>query len=254
MTVDPPCQRSVSTSTGMPVAISNCVLAYCVAHMAQRPKEQIKTVLLVNFTKDEILNAKKMIWETCQSKLDKLVQRVDTSVRGANADDILNALLKLQSTSDLPSIVLCASDIVRLPKYSPGELLEPSLAARLAVVEGQLLQLNDTVSCNATKRTLVEQKCDQLEKRMQNVAPTSKSRPAHKNAKSCEKISSHPTSPIHTIMSIFFFWFFFSFFIGYIYMFHNMLNYGMTDTMCNVQAVVRQEFIQLRYRITFIND
>ena len=38
-------------------------------------------------------------------------------------------------------------------------------------------------------------------------------------------------------------------------MFHNMLNYGMTDTiMCNVQAVVRQEFIQLRYRITFIND
>ena len=70
----------------------------------------------------------------------------------------------------------------------------------------------------------------------------------------CYNIPSHPTSPIHTIMSIFFFWFFFSFFIGYIYMFHNMLNYGMTDTMCNVQAVVRQEFIQLRYRITFIND
>ena len=142
-----------------------------------------KKVLLVNFTKDEILIAKKMIWETCQSKLDKLVQRVDTSVRGAecaNADDILKALLKLQSTSDLPPIVLCASDIVRLPKYSPGELLEPSLAERLAVVEGQLLQLNDTASCNATKRTLVEQKCDQLEKRMQNVAHASKSRPAHK--------------------------------------------------------------------------
>ena len=37
-------------------------------------------------------------------------------------------------------------------------------------------------------------------------------------------------------------------------MFYNMLNYEMTDTMCNVHAVVRQEFIQLRYRITFIND
>ena len=138
-----------------------------------------------------------MIWETCQSKLDKLVQRVGTSVTGAecaNADDILNALLKLQSTSDLPPIVLCASDIVRLPKYSPGELLEPSLAERLAFVESQLLQLNDTVSCNATKRTLVEQKCDQLEKRMQNVAPASKSRPAHKNAMSCEKIKSATSS------------------------------------------------------------
>ena len=36
--------------------------AYCVAHMAQRPKEQIKMVLLVNFMKYELLNAKKVIW------------------------------------------------------------------------------------------------------------------------------------------------------------------------------------------------
>ena len=36
--------------------------------------------------------------------------------------------------------------------------------------------------------------------------------------------------------------------------FYNMLNYGITDTTCNVQTVVRQEFIQLRYRITFVND
>ena len=40
-------------------------------------------------------------------------------------------------------------------------------------------------------------------------------------------------------------------------MFYNMLNYDMTDTIitkCNVQAVVRKECIQLRYRILFIND
>ena len=111
-----------------------------------------------------------------------------------NPDDILNALLKLQATSDLPPIVLSANDIVRLPKYSPGELLEPSLAERLAVVEGQLFQLNDTVSCNATKRTTIEKRCDQLEKRMQNVAPAAKSRPVHNNAKSCEIINSAASS------------------------------------------------------------
>ena len=91
MAVDPPCKRSVSTSTGVPAAINNCVLAYCVAHMAQRPKYQIKTLFLVNYMKDEILNAKKMLWDKCQSKLDKLVQHVDTSVRGlecVNADDV----------------------------------------------------------------------------------------------------------------------------------------------------------------------
>ena len=36
-------------------------------------------------------------------------------------------------------------------------------------------------------------------------------------------------------------------------MFYNMLNYGKTDTMFNVQAVAMQECIQLRYRITFIS-
>ena len=100
MAVDPPFKRSVSTSTGVP--INNCILAYLLAHMAHRPKEQIKTVLLVNFTKYEILNVKKVIWETCQSKLDKLVQRVYTSVRGAdcaNADDIINIISALLSLS-----------------------------------------------------------------------------------------------------------------------------------------------------------
>ena len=42
--------------------------------------------------------------------------------------------------------------------------------------------------------------------------------------------------------------------ISCVSMFHNMLNCGMTDTMCSVEAVARQEFVQLRYRITFIND
>ena len=126
MAVDPPFKRSVSTSTGVP--INNCILAYLVAHMAHRPKEQIKTVLLVNVTKDEILNVKKVIWETFQSKLDKLVQRVYTSVRGsdcANADDIINirsALLSLSNALFLLALnkllrPLLAQYWIYLPNY-----------------------------------------------------------------------------------------------------------------------------------------
>ena len=72
---------------------------------------------------------------------------------------------KLIAMNDMPHIVLDAKDIARLPKYSPGELLEPSLAERMAVVESQLQQLNDNASSNAAKRIMYEQKVDSLEKR-----------------------------------------------------------------------------------------
>ena len=52
--------------------------------------------------------------------------------------------------------MLNAQDIVRLPKYSPGELLEPSITERLAVVESQLRQLSDSVSTNTEKRLCME--------------------------------------------------------------------------------------------------
>ncbi|KAI0238796.1 hypothetical protein LSAT2_010457, partial [Lamellibrachia satsuma] len=52
--------------------------------------------------------------------------------------------------------MLNAQDIVRLPKYSPGELLGPSIAERLAAVESQLRQLNDSVSTNTEKRLRME--------------------------------------------------------------------------------------------------
>ena len=122
-----------------------------------------KTVLLANYTKDELSTAKKMIWKASYTKLDRFVQRVDTSVRGAecaNSDDILNAMQKLIAMNDMPHIVLDAKDIARLPKYFPAELLEPSLAERMAVVESQLQQLNDNASS-----IMYEQKVDRLEKR-----------------------------------------------------------------------------------------
>lgn len=141
--------------------INDYVLAYIVGHIHQRPREQIKTVVLSHFTKCEILAAKHALWDAYKpvDVLDKMIHRVDTTSRSsedANTDDIVTALMKIYALNCPPCVVLNAQDIVRLPKYSPGELLEPSLVERLAVLESQLRQLSDSVSTNTEKRLRME--------------------------------------------------------------------------------------------------
>ncbi len=62
----------------------DCLLAYIVGHVHQRPKDQIKIVVLNHFTKEEILQSKMLLWEKFANLgLDKLVQRLDTNHRPA---------------------------------------------------------------------------------------------------------------------------------------------------------------------------
>ena len=125
------------------ITINNYVLAYIFSHIHQRPREQMKTVVLSHFTKCEILAVKHTWWEVYKSldAFDKIIHRVDTASRGSedvNTDDILTALAKVFALKTPPCVMLNAKDTVRLPRYSPGELLEPSVAEQLAVVESQL--------------------------------------------------------------------------------------------------------------------
>ena len=68
----------------------------------------------------------------------------------ANTGDIVTAAIVVALKTP-PCVMSNAQDIVRLPKYYPADLLEPSLTERLAVVESQLRQLNDSVSTNTEK-------------------------------------------------------------------------------------------------------
>ena len=84
---------------------------------------------------------------------------MDTASRGsedANTDDILTEWAKVFALKTHPCVMLNAQDIVRLPKYSPCEWLGLSIAKRLAVVESQLRQLNDSISRNTEKRLRME--------------------------------------------------------------------------------------------------
>ena len=140
------------------ITITDHVLVYIVGHIHQQPREQVKTVVLSHFTKCEILPSKHALWWEAYKPLvalDKIIHRMDTTYRSsedANTDDILNALAKVLAVKTPPIVMLNAHDIVRLPRHYPGELLEPSIAERLAVVESQLRQLGDSVSTNTEKR------------------------------------------------------------------------------------------------------
>ncbi len=67
------------------LTINNHVLGYIVGHIHQRPREQIKSVALTHFSKEEIIISKSLLWEKCDSLnvLDKMVNHVDSATRGA---------------------------------------------------------------------------------------------------------------------------------------------------------------------------
>ncbi len=129
--LSPPDTASVSTTAASDSndteAIIDYLLTYIVGQVHQRPKDQIKIVVLNHFTKEEILQSEMLLWEKCANLgLDKLVQRLDSNHRpaeDANTDDILGAVNKQFTLSKTPHFLMRSEDIRRLPKYAPGELL-----------------------------------------------------------------------------------------------------------------------------------
>ncbi|KAI0208450.1 hypothetical protein LSAT2_006877, partial [Lamellibrachia satsuma] len=116
------------------------------------------------------------------------------------ADEDANRLLREALVDDTSSSNV-KSMLVRLPKYSPCELLRPSLAERLAVVESQLRQLSDSVSTNKEIRLRMEGDLTTLTKKSasipsQSYAETLKTATGGQEKKLAVKLP--PTSTDHS--------------------------------------------------------
>ncbi len=151
----------------MVVKATNCFLAYVAGYYHQRPRDAIKTVVLAHFTKEEILTAKESLWSACKDMnvLDKMVNRVGTPSRDAeeaNTEDILAAFAKIYALPASPVITMEAKDVIRLPKFAPGELIEPSVASRLAVVETQLTQLISQMTASDAKQLELSERVNKI--------------------------------------------------------------------------------------------
>ena len=101
----------------------NELLTYSCHFMNNSTIENIKKGIEFFYSEEEVINAKKILWEISSSDLDSTCTiRKSTNKRtgtAANIDDIFEALVKLDSLSKLPNFV--AKDLSRIPDRQPEE-------------------------------------------------------------------------------------------------------------------------------------
>ena len=111
--------------------------------------ENIKSAILGHFSLQEISNAKDILWEKCDVTIigDKLKRR-DFSVRSekeANVHDLMVALTKLDNSDILPTFAVTATELYKIPKFNPEEIVSTSIVDRLVSLENKFSIIQNTV-------------------------------------------------------------------------------------------------------------
>ncbi len=124
----------------------------------------LRSCVLAHFTKEEILTAKESFWSACKDMnvLDKMVNRVGTPSREANTEDVVAAFAKIYALPVSPAITMQAKDLIKLPKNTPGELIELSVASCLNVVEVELTQLISQMTVSDAKQVELGERMNRI--------------------------------------------------------------------------------------------
>ena len=133
--------------TGTQTIIINELLSYLSFYLDNSALENIKKIATLFYDQDDINNAKKVLWENRSEILGPYVERKKSdkrSVAEANINDILEALIKLDSTQKSPKFV--AQNLDKLPERQPEELNVLTLINRIASIEKTIKNNNDVLS------------------------------------------------------------------------------------------------------------
>lgn len=140
------------------------LLAYITFALQSAAEANIKRAVLGRFDHEEIVEAKTKLWSWCgEDKLGEFPRRKDSSSRSereAHLTDIIHALIKLDNEDTMPTIVIDALSLGKIPRSHPEELNNISLADRLNQLESKMAsmtQVLDTyVQENMAMRTEIE--------------------------------------------------------------------------------------------------
>ena len=133
--------------TGTQTIIINELLSYLSFYLDNSALENIKKIATLFYDQDDTNNAKKVLWENRSEILGPYVERKKSdkrSVAEANINDILEALIKLDSTQKSPKFV--AQNLDKLPERQPEELNVLTLINRIASIEKTIKNNNDVLS------------------------------------------------------------------------------------------------------------
>ena len=127
--------------------ILNPVLTFVADALHSSTDESVKTVCRQFYSFEELNSAKELLWATDKesSILGRIIQRRGSMTKGEIQDkkskvtaDIVDAIPKLEEADALPMFAVTASDLPRIPRVKPHEVLPISAFERLANLEEQL--------------------------------------------------------------------------------------------------------------------
>ena len=127
--------------------IINEVLCYIQHFVNPSAPDNVKRIIVNFYTIDELIEAKKALWNACGQHLGKYHDRRTTDERpaiSAYAQDIMEAVKDLDKLDKLPDVV--ARNISRLPDRQPEELNMLMLVQRIANLEKSRDIHNETLT------------------------------------------------------------------------------------------------------------
>ena len=117
----------------------NELLSYCCYYIHNSAVDNIKKMVNLFYSEEDVIDAKKMLWSISNDDLGAFQDRKTTNKRSsslAHINDIFDALMKLDSIDKLPLFV--AKNISKLPDRQPEEINLLSIIERLSNFETKI--------------------------------------------------------------------------------------------------------------------
>lgn len=151
------------------------VLFYVATSRDTSRRSDVAHLVATYFSDELVNNAKTLLWRTSSSDvIGEVVRRKSTDERTrkeANAQDIYDAMKKLEDKKCLPIFALESSQYHLIPKVQPCELLEYSVTERMAQFECKLERMSESMDLLSNQNAMMRDELSAVSSRPRPDAP-----------------------------------------------------------------------------------
>ena len=148
----------------------NELLAYLCHYVHNSTITNIKNIIVGFYSFEEIVKAKKLLWELGKDHLDAYIERRTTDRRTcseASLDDIVEAVKKLDMSSNLPNFV--AKNIANIPNNQPEELNLMYIVKRVNSLENKISTIDEVLINNESHNEIIKDKINSYVENVNNI-------------------------------------------------------------------------------------